>query len=229
MGRTTQTKAKPKPTTKKTTTRKKTTAPAKPQFKVVPNTDIKVPTNLPRPSKGRNLSDAAKIKIAKWVCEVYQTDKFTFDDTLAYFGIQSHTTFHKWRKEIDQINDLFQNATSIKEQTYFTSLKQRARNSLERIVEGYTVMTKEVKRTPIKNAKGKTVKGMSFIEEEKVKEVYVRPSPTAIMYVLNNQDGGNFARNPEPPRAAEKSSNEYDHWTDDQLEEEIKRLEKDGY
>lgn len=225
MGRTTQKKdkeAKPKKPNQRR-------LPAKPKFKIVPGTEIEAPTNLPRPSKGRNLTNATKVKIAKCVCEVYATDKFTFDATLDYFGIKSHATFHSWRKKINEINDLYQNAIKLKEEIYFSNLKGRARLSLEKMIEGYTVLTTETKRTPLKDRNGKRVEGMEIIEEEKLKEVYVRPSPTLIQYVLDNRDKTNFQRNPEPPRDGVKSENEYDHWTEDQMDDEIKRLEKDGY
>lgn len=197
-----------------------------PKTKIIEGTDIIVPTRLPRPRKGHNLAVSTKIKLATYVCRMYATDLFTFDQSLAYFGIKSHATFLAWKKEIDAINDLFKDAVKEKDSRYFMTLKQRARTGLEKALNGHTIYLKEEKTVnPIEN-KNKT--DIKIVTETKTKEVYIRPSVQAMIFVLSNQDAGNFAKNPEPEKEIIKT-NELDHWTGDQLDDEIKRLEEDGY
>ena len=220
----------------KTTSKTGTKKPAnkklsKPKTYIFPNTDIEVPTNLPRPSKGRKLTKEDRVKIAEYVCKVYATDDFTINDTLLAFGIHTAATWHTWIRGDEQIKLLYDKAIQAKNESYFPRLREKARSALEKVVEGYTVTTTEVKRTPVvvTDINGKiTVSEESYVEEKKIKQVYIKPMPQAIMYALDNLDKDNFTRNPEPTREL-TSRNELDHWNEQQIEDEIKRLEKDGY
>ena len=219
-------------TTSKTGTKKPATKKlSKPKTYIFPNTDIEVPTNLPKPTTGRNISQKDKIEIATYVCKIYATDYYTVDDILLAFGIKCASTWHRWIRNSQEIQELYNEAIRTKNECYIPRLREKARSALEKVVEGYTVTTTEVKRTPVvvTDSNGKTtVSEESYVEEKKIKQVYIKPMPQAIMYALDNLDKDNFTRNPEPTREL-TSRNELDHWNEQQIEDEIKRLEKDGY
>jgi transposase-like protein len=143
--------------------------------------------NLPVPSKGRNLTKAQKIEIAKSVCNLYQEDNYTLASILQEHGIKSEATWYNWLREIKEIKELYSNSQIIKNQIYRGRLQARARTSLERLVEGYIMELQEVEEVPGEGNKP------AIINKRKVKQHYVRPSPTLILAALNNTD--RFKRN----------------------------------
>lgn len=158
-----------------------------------------IPKNLPKPSKGRNLTNAQKLKVATVVCKIYATDQHTLQTCLEAVGIKSDNTWYNWCDQIAEIAEAYQDAIKEKDKVYRGRLRQRARTSLEKMVEGYVVATREVmyEYIVITDKDGKVTGRKKVAIGEKVKEHYVKPSPTLIQYVLNNLDSGNFERNPE--------------------------------
>lgn len=161
---------------------------------------VQVPTNLPRPSKGRNLTDEQKIEISKYVCEVYAKDQHTIKSVLEEFGIKSEATFFNWQNQIEEIKEIYKEAGEQKNKIYFSRLKERARTALEDRVTGKTIILKSFKQRKL------TAKEAEFYEvdmnesdivEQTVKEVFIQPSDTAIIFALTNKDGKNFQRTPD--------------------------------
>lgn len=209
MGRTAQ--AKPKSTTRttkiKATTKKSTRTPAKPKFRTIEGAEeVKIPINLPIPHKGRNLSKASKIKISKFVCQIYALDRHPIESILNSFCL-THRTFLNWVYQISEISTLYKESQKEKSLAYFARLRPLAQTSLERRVRGEvrTLTTKKY-RTPI-GKEQKEIEGVVMMVETIEKEIYIPPSDTAIQVALYNQDGGNFQRNPVPEAPEEKDVN----------------------
>lgn len=194
-----------------------------------------IPADLPKPSKGRNLPDADKIRLATIACKLYATNEFTIEDCLLAVGIQSVGTWHNWQQSIEEIKALYEKAQAERESVYFESLKKRARTALEKAVTGFRVVTRTIKRTPLEGeqiiVKGDSIpedwEGYNMLTEVIEKETFYAPNVSAIAYVLNNQDKGNFARNPEPDHE-EKEKGKFADWTEEQLADELARLEEKG-
>lgn len=143
--------------------------------------------NLPTPSKGRNLTKAQKIKIAESVCSIYQEDEYTIASILKDHGIKSEATWYNWLREIKEIKELYSKAQVIKNQIYRGRLQARARTSLEKLVEGYIIELQEVEEIPGEGNKP------DIINKRKIKQHFVKPSPTLILFAMNNTD--KFKRN----------------------------------
>lgn len=144
-------------------------------------------SGLPRPSKGRDLTKKQKIDIAKSVCELYKSDEYTLDSILKDHGIKSDATWYIWLREIKEIKELYSEAQIIKNQVYRGRLQARARTSLEKLVEGYTVELQEVEQIPGEGNRP------DIVNKRKIKQHFVKPSPTLILFALNNTD--RFKRN----------------------------------
>jgi len=178
--------------------------------------------NLPVPSPGRNLPEEDKIKLARVVCELYSTDRYAIRTCLGAVGIKSDNTWHRWADQITEIGDLYKEAQQMKDRVYRSSLKQRARTSLERMVSGYV---KELKEQVFEYRAIQLENGEEAIEKvliaEKVKQVYIKPSPTLVQYALNNIDGSNFERSPERiPVESDRIDTPRKKWIDDDAEVE---------
>jgi len=194
-----------------------------------------IPADLPKPSKGRKLPDADKIRLATIACKLYATNQFTLEDCLLAVGVRSDRTFYLWRDNITEIAEIYERAQQERESVYFESLKKRARTALEKAVTGFRVVTRTIKRTPLEGeqiiVKGDNIpedwEGYNMLTEVIEKETFYAPNVSAIAYVLNNQDKGNFARNPEPGHE-EKDKGKFSDWTEEQLADELARLEEKG-
>lgn len=147
-----------------------------------------------KPAKGVDLSKEEKIRIAQEVCELYATDQYTLEECLAQAGIRSDSTWYKWRSEIEEIEKLYEDAKIQKAENYRINLVGRARTTLERYLDGFTVELNEQEGHIDE-------KGNLRIDKVKQKKVYVKPSMRAVEFVLTNMDGKNFTRFPEPTKA----------------------------
>ncbi|MFT6809843.1 MAG: hypothetical protein ACJA01_003083 [Saprospiraceae bacterium] len=162
---------------------------------------IKVPTNLPKPSPGRDLKKAEKIEIATYLCMIHSKDKFNLAETLKLFGIKDYGTWHRWVRKIPEIQALYKEAENNRTVEYFKRLKAKARTALERKIEGeYLVLkTRKVKR-PSKEDKTThpQLASVELLVEETEKEVYIQPDSQAIIFALTNMDSVNFEKSPKP-------------------------------
>lgn len=148
-----------------------------------------------RPSKGRRLTKNRKIELARQACELYATDQYTLSECLAQVGINSDSTWYKWIAEVEEIEELYEEAKTAKAEEYRKGLVDRARTTLERYLEGFTIEVQEKEGTV--SPDGTEVR----INKIKTKVIYVKPSMRAVEFVLTNMDGRNFSRYPEPYKA----------------------------
>lgn len=151
--------------------------------------------------KASDIPVQQKIKIAELVCLMYQTDRFTLSECLEFCGILSDVTWYTWKKSIQEIEVLYQEAKILKDSIYKHRLKERARNMSERLIEGYTVEVQERIEEPISEKKGNRIVTTMQVTQIKTKQVHIRPSVKLIESTLYNFDGDNYVRNPEPYQA----------------------------
>lgn len=180
---------------------------------------------MPKPQKGRNLKPEQKIEIARKVCEMYATDRYTIMACLNANGIESATTWKAWQEEIGEIAELYKGAVAEKETTYKANLKERARTMLEKHLDGYTVELEETEGEAYTDLDGNP---KMRITRRKKKQIYVRPSIQAAVFVLTNVDGVNFKHRPEPAdEIPTKTPDErlLEDWTDEEIEEALKKYE----
>lgn len=145
---------------------------------------------------GRSIPQEEKIKIALLVCRMYERNENTLDNILAYCGIASSATWMHWQNQIKEIKEAYKEAQELRDKVYRESLKQRARTQAERLIDGYVVQLEEETEQDVLNADGK-VSGIKA-KRKVVKQVLVRPSARLVEYALNNTDGKNFRKNPNP-------------------------------
>ncbi len=162
---------------------------------------------LPVPGKGRDLEIHEKILIADHVCQLYELGAHPLTECLRRYGIKSDSTWVKWRNEIEEIEERYKNARELLQETLRLQdqeqrlrIRHKALDSLEQSVEGHVIELKEEEVIP-EHTDGDGNKRPRVILKTKIKEVYVKPVPMLIMYSLNNLDGHNFTRNPEPYQA----------------------------
>ena len=154
---------------------------------------------IPKIGAGRNIKKRDKIKVAKLVCKIYATDEYNLMDCLQQCGINSDSTWRKWLSEIKEIEDAYKEAIELKDNKYREGIKRRARSTLEKYLEGFTVQTTE--RAGLLNPKTGAITATAV----KTKEIYIKPSIRAVEYVLNNVDGRNFTKSPEPYKAGNEN------------------------
>jgi hypothetical protein len=148
-----------------------------------------------RPSPGRDISKEDKIAIAKKVCELYATDKYNLMTCLEKSGIKSFSTWHVWRTQIEEIDELYTVAMQQKNAQYKVRLLERGKTSLERWVDGYDYEETKIVKEKAKNGK--------LVVKAQITTKKVRHSLQATLYVLNNFDKVNFQKNPKIEKGEE--------------------------
>lgn len=179
---------------------------------------------MPKPQKGRKLTDEQRLEIAREVCEMYATDKYTIAACLSANGIESESTWRKWQDEIAEIADLYKKAIEEKGKAYWAGLVVRARTTLEKSLDGYTIELIESEGEEYTD-----VDGNRKIRTKKVrkKQIHIRPSIQAAIFILTNKDGENFQYRPEPPTEKRQDEKLLADWTDEEIEAELKRWKDD--
>lgn len=144
---------------------------------------------MPKPQKGRKLTDEQRLDIARKVCEMYATDKYTIAACLSANGIESESTWRKWQEEIAEIAELYKGAIEKKEMMYRVNLKERARTGLEKSIEGYTVELEETEGEDFTDEHGQR---RVRITKRKKRQVHFRGSVQAQIFALVNIDSETF-------------------------------------
>ena len=152
--------------------------------------------NLPPVTAGRKLSKRDRITIATLVCKMYQTGDYTLVQCLNVCGINSDNTWTVWRREIAEIAAMYKDAIESRDAQHREVVKLAARKAQLRNITGY-IQTVTERIGEIVNQQTGEVR-TTLIRE---KQIYIRPSQRAIEYALNNTDGENFTKNPEPYKA----------------------------
>lgn len=140
------------------------------------------------PGKGRDISRESKVEIARRVCEDYETGRYTLESCLKAQGVLSDATWYRWVKEIKEIEGLYKEAQVVREARAKVELTERAMNSLERLVSGYTMELVRRKVAPVGEG------GESVVVETEVRQIYIKPEFQAVAYVLENSDMVKFSR-----------------------------------
>jgi len=159
---------------------------------------------LPKPHKGRDLQPHEKIDIALAVCSMYAEGQYPIASCLAEYGVKSESTWAKWCSEIDEIAEAYKEAKDEVEQIIAKQKNEKKKrivaasyDKLLECIEGYTITILEQEVIPGgTNESGQEIP--QTVLKTKRKQVHVKPSPTLIMYALNNLEGETFTRNPEP-------------------------------
>jgi flavodoxin len=186
-----------------------------------------------KPSKGRSLQPEDKLALARIVCDLYETDKHTLEYCLNEAGIGSRTTWFRWLQEMEQIEQIYKEAQDRKATVYKQANVERARTALEKALVGFEKVVEEregyYKVDPETGDFILDDQGQRIFIPTKVKRkvIYIPPKLGAIVYTLNNADKSNFERNPEG-ETEKKDRGAFDDWTDEQILEELKRLNGEG-
>lgn len=138
-------------------------------------------------------SEKDRLEIVKGICDNYATGDFTIASCCAA-SVISERTFNTWLKDDKEehenkestadLADLYKKAKKEAANVYKGSLKEKARTSLEILVEGQTVTEKEVHSG---------ILGTKTVTKTKV----ILPNTTAVIFALTNVDGENFAHKQE--------------------------------
>ena len=179
------------------------------------------PKALALPSRGRNLTKAQKIALAKRVCELYQTNDKSIVQCLKEAGIKSYSTWLLWCNGIDEIDILYKEAQRQNDANYKVKTANRARNALEKALEGFTKMVEEREGEYKENPE--TGEREFVVTKIRKKAIYIPPKVAAIIYTLNNLDKGMFERSPAG-ESGKEDRGKYDDWTDEQINQELERL-----
>jgi len=138
---------------------------------------------------------------------MYATGEYTIASCCAEYGIASESTWAKWCEEIEEIADLYKSAKDAieelerqKDREQRLRIRKTALDKLELMVTGYEIDLVEQEVVPeAKDQEGKLIPRR--ILKTKIRTMHIKPNPMLIMYALNNLDGDNFVRNPEPHQA----------------------------
>lgn len=172
-------------------------------IKFVEGTEVAIPPDLYPVQKGQRPPEEEIIKLSRFICELYATNKFPLAECLKAAGVGSEATFFRWCKNLKAVKELYETAKMDKSAIYRTQLRELATTSLAKQITGYKIGLEEVTET-VEVVEGETEEGKpNGIATEvitartvRTKQVYVKPSATATIFVLSNLDKGNFQRNP---------------------------------
>ena len=187
---------------------------------------------LPVIGKGRDISEAGKIKIAELVCKMYSTDRYPLRECLTMAGIKSEATWYTWCERIKEIDDLFINSQKSKDLKYRARVRERALTMFERALSGYTVDVErnEYEKVPVYDENGKKI-GEKLKKTKNTKhQIYIRPQFAAILKAMENntffnQMGTNI---PDGKSGMDALSDQELQDRYDQLLSETEKLDSDG-
>lgn len=145
------------------------------------------------PSKGRDLSKKEKIELAKIACEFYASGKYTLESCLKKAGIKSGSTWHAWKTQIEEIEDLYETAIAQRNYDLDVRLEEKATRQLERKIDGYKSTSTRVKKIRAKN-------GRLVIKEEVTTTKEIEPSLAAIEFILVNRSKKRWQKTPSPEK-----------------------------
>jgi len=134
--------------------------------------------------KGTRLTKKKKIAIAEAICAKYSTGKYTLQSCCKSEGLVD-TTFYSWSKQIPEVGAAFKKAQEAARANEFEELREISRTTLKKRLQGYTVTEKKTLYVPSKD-------GEPEIRSSEVREKYIPPSDTALIFFLTNKDPENF-------------------------------------
>ena len=168
--------------------------------------------------QGTKLKETEKIAIALRICEKYALGTYTLDSCCDNEDI-TDATFYTWTKEIEEIRDAFKNAQTASENRYKKELKEKAKTALTKLIEGFESVESFQEGTPDKNGKITTTKVTT-------KKRFIGPNPIAVIFALTNVDSEYFKHKNETAVTGKIQVENVAKLTDEELEAQIKELEK---
>lgn len=141
-------------------------------------------------SSKRPTTHEEKMQIARLVCEMYATDKYSITTCSEHFGV-SERTWMTWVEVNAEIAELYKEAKEKKTYAYKKGLALRGMTSLERLLEGGK--TKSKRKRKIRLPDGSMVIG----EEQTTKKTHL-PHFGAVKMVLQATMPEVFTPDPVP-------------------------------
>ncbi|GAB4493346.1 MAG: hypothetical protein OHK0045_22660 [Raineya sp.] len=167
--------------------------------------------------RGTKLKLDKKIKIAKAICEKYATGNYTFESCCNNEGI-SENTLYAWAREFEGIEALLKDAQRQKDESFKKSLKEKAKTSLEKLIEGFESVETYQEGLPGKDGKITTTKVTT-------KKRFIGPNVTAVIFALTNVDSENFKHKAETEHKGKIEIDNLSKLTDEELEFRIRELQ----
>jgi hypothetical protein len=130
-----------------------------------------------------------KIEIAKRICELYATGKYTIASCCETEGL-SVRQFVNWEAEITEVSQVYKQAKLEATATWRGNLKQAALTSLQKLVQGFHEYEEHQEVEPIYDKDGTQI-GVTPVKLKKVKKYYA-PHVTAVIFALKSMDPGTF-------------------------------------
>lgn len=160
---------------------------------------------IPAIYPGAKLTDDQKRKIGFLVCEIYETDLYTLEETVKFVGL-GVPTFYRWIDYLEDLRDSFRDAQRLKYRNYKQRLTQRALTAAEELTRTGTYIKRTIEYEPVqmneeqlKQLQKGNKDGLQLYAV-KIKETTERykPNAYATMAILHNMKSDTFERNPQP-------------------------------
>lgn len=132
-----------------------------------------------------------KIEIAKKICEIYSTGKYTIDSVCSTQGVPVRT-FYQWRSEITEIADLVRKAKGKRRDERKGELVELAETALHKRLNGWPV-----EETIIEG--GMTPEGEMQRKRMRKTRKVVPPDSTLIIYALKIGNPAKYVQSDIPP------------------------------
>lgn len=158
---------------------------------------IKLPTDIPKPTIGRDIALKHKIELSKCICEIYELDLYSLDSICKMVGI-SPSSFYYWTTKFEEIGELYKEAKKVKKKINLNKLKEIGRSVIQKRIQGERVILRTRKYRKPTDKEGNEIQGVVMMEEITEREVYIPPSDTALQMLLYNVDSDTFEKNPKP-------------------------------
>lgn len=145
--------------------------------------------------QGIRMNDEKKIEIGLAICALYEDGEQTIISCCKNNGVKpiSWNTFWRYKKDFDKIDTAYKKAQDFVESAQMESIKLKARNSIEKCVEGYEVRETKVTMKQVEvdiDGSGQLVLGVQKTTEVRTK--HIQPNPTLLIYASTNTDPKNF-------------------------------------
>lgn len=112
-------------------------------------------------------------------------------------GVEERT-FRQWTYDHPEISDLYKGAKRKHSKLFKDGLRERAANSLERLVEGYEYTEQRTEAQQLTDRRGKPVLGpdgkpIVVVTKTVQTKKHVAPHPTAVIFAIKNADPDEFS------------------------------------
>lgn len=126
-----------------------------------------------------------KLKIAKEICEKYESGEFTIHSCCLNAGIEK-STFHDWKHRNPEIMAMFNAAKKKHNEIRKSGLKEKAETGLEQLILGFWVTETDTEEMFSKTGQlvGKKVKS---------RHRFIQPQTAAVIFALKNTDPENWS------------------------------------